>query len=171
MMEIGIIFYSQTGNTAIVAQKLLEKFKDGGYAASLEQITISGNTPAQPGKFELTDLPRVEEYDAIVLGSPVQAFALNPVMKAYLATLPVMAEQKAACFVTKQLPLFKTGGTQAIKYMEKTCASKGMVIVRSEIVVWSKGKNRDQSICHAVENLSHAVLSSLLTLDNGPVGC
>ena len=158
-MKIGIIFYSQSGKTATVAQKLLEKFTDKGHAANLEQITISGSTPAQPGKFELTDLPRVEEYDAIVFGSPVQAFALNPVMKAYLATLPEMAEQETACFVTKQLPLLKTGGTQAINYMEKACASKGMVIVGSEIVVWSKGKKGDQNISRAVENLSHAVLA------------
>ena len=81
-MNIGLIFYSGTGNTRSVALKLQEKLTALGHTVSLEEITIDGSIPAQPGKFELKTIPSVDSYDAIIFGSSFQAFSLNPVMKA-----------------------------------------------------------------------------------------
>ncbi len=153
-MNIGIIIYTQTGNTGIVARKLQEKLSDAGHTANVEQITISGDTPAQPGKFKLDNVPAVDGYDAIIFGSPVQAFSLNPVMKSYLEQLPSMTNNKVACFVTKQLPISWTGGTQATGKMRSICGAKGAVVKGGEIIFWSKGK-RDQSVSKGVENLSN----------------
>lgn len=150
-MRVGIIVYSQTGNTHSVARKLQEKLAADGHAANIEQVTITGD--ASPGKFQLTALPAVEQYDALVLGAPVQAFALTPVMTAYLKQLSSLGDKKVACFVTKQLPFYWTGGRQAVAKMKKICQSKGAVVSRTEIVIWFKS-TREQSINQCVENLS-----------------
>lgn len=152
-MNIGIIFYSQTGNTKSVAEKLQQKLESAGHAATLQEILISGAVPAQPGKFELQQVPDPTAYDAVIFGAPVQAFSLNPAMKAYMAQLPDLSGMKVACFVTKQIPLLWLGGTGAIAKMKNACESKGAAVAGTGIVVWAK-KRREQSIRQCVENLS-----------------
>lgn len=152
-MKIGLIIYSQTGNTKHVAEKLQQKLSAAGHEVSLEEITISGDVPAQPGKFQLTRIPAAEKYDSIIFGAPVQAFSLNPVMKAYMKKLPSLAGKKVAIFVTKQIPLLWFGGTGAVARMKKACESSGAEVAGTEIVVWAETK-REQTIRKCVENLS-----------------
>lgn len=152
-MNIGIIYYSQTGNTRSVAEKLQQRIASAGHTAALEEITISGSTPAQPGKFELKNIPSPSGYDAVIFGAPVQAFSLNPVMKAYMEQLPDMTGKKTACFVTKQIPILWTGGTGAIARMKNACESRGAKVAGTGIVVWA-GKKREQSIKRCVEEIS-----------------
>lgn len=152
-MKIGIIIYSQTGNTKHVAGKLQEKLSANGHAVFLEEITITGNTPAQPGKFELSGIPAVESFDAVIFGAPVQAFSLNPVMKAYMEKLESLAGKMAAIFVTKQIPLLWFGGTGAVRIMKKACEARGAQVLGTEIVVWAE-KKREQTIKRCVDNIS-----------------
>jgi NAD(P)H dehydrogenase (quinone) len=152
-MNIGIIIYSQTGNTRSVAVKIQEKLTAAGHTAAIDEITITGNTPAQPGKFELKTAPDPGSYDAVIFGAPVQAFSLNPVMKAYFEKLPALSGKKVALFVTKQLPLLRAGGTGAIAHMKKASEAKGGLVVGSEIVVWAE-KKREKTINHCVDQIS-----------------
>ncbi len=152
-MNIGLIIYSGSGNTRSVAVKLQEKLTAAGHTVSLEEITITGNTPAQPGKFELKQIPAVDSYDALIFGAPVQAFSLNPVMKAYMAQLPPLNGKRVALFVTKQLALLRLGGTGAIAAMKKEVETKGGKVIGSEIVVWAE-KKRAASTQKCIESIS-----------------
>jgi NAD(P)H dehydrogenase (quinone) len=152
-MKIGIIIYSQTGNTKNVAGKIQDKLQASGHTVLIEEIAIKGNTPAQPGKFELVGIPDTESYDALIFGAPVQAFSLNPVMKAYLTHLPELNGKKVALFVTKHLPLLWLGGTGAIAKMKKECEARGAKVSGSDIVVWAESK-RDKTTAECVENMS-----------------
>ncbi len=152
-MNIGLIIYSHTGNTRSFAGMLQEKITTAGHAVSIEEITITGHAPAQPGKFELDHVPDPAGYDAVILGAPVQAFTLNPVMKAYLEKLPSLSGKKTALFVTKRLPMLWIGGTGAIRIMKTACEEKGANVVGTEIVVWSE-KKREQSIEQGAKNLT-----------------
>lgn len=154
-MNIGIIFFSQTGNTRSVTEKLEKKLIEKGHNVTSEEITITGNIPAQPGKFELKGIPDPSGYDALIFGAPVQAFSLNPVMKAYLEQLPALNDKKVVIFVTKQLPLLQVGGTGSISIMKKATESKGAKVVASEIVVWAE-KKREQSIRKCIESIANA---------------
>ena len=152
-MIIGIIIYSQTGNTREVARRLQEKLAEKGHRAEIDEISINGKVPAQPGGFELSGLPDPGQYDAVVFGSPVQAFNLNPVMRAYLDQVPMMEGKEAACFITKQLPIKWTGGTRALGLIKNACEAKGAVVKGAEIIFWTERKRRE-SIARAVENLA-----------------
>jgi len=152
-VNIGIIIYSQTGNTRETAGKLQDKLEESGHQAGIEEITIKGKIPAQPGQFELSGIPDPVEYDAVIFGSPVQAFNLNPVMLAYLDQIPEMQGKEAAFFITKQLPVKWTGGTQALGKMKEACEAKGAVVKGAEIVFWAAGKRRE-SIEKAVASLA-----------------
>ncbi len=153
-MNIGLIIYSGTGNTRKVAELLKEKLVSIGHAVVIDEIAIEGKTPAQAGKFELTHIPDPCSYDAVIFGAPVQAFTLNPVMKAYLEQIPAMNNLKAAVFITKQLPLLWTGGTGAAAQVKTALEARGAKVVGTEIVVWSE-KKREQSIKQCIKNISN----------------
>lgn len=143
-MKIGIVVYSQTEHTYSVAQKLQKKLQEKGKEVELERVVMKGEV--QPGSkdMEFEIVPDVEEYDALVFGSPVQAFSLARPMKAYLEQIPSLQGKKIALFVTKGVRFNWTGGTQAIGKMKKISQSKGGSIVGTDIIVWNK--NRDDKI-------------------------
>ena len=158
-MKIGIIYYSQTGHTRSVAGKLAKALEEAGHGVSTEEITIKGESPAQPGKFEIVRAPDVADYDAVVFGAPVQAFSLNPVMKKYMQNLPRMEGKKVAILVTKQLPVLWLGGTGAVAFMKKECESRGARVLGSKIAVWAESR-REKSVKDAVSGLSKLLPSS-----------
>ena len=159
-MKIGIVVYSQTGNTLLVAQKLQEELEASGLAASIEQVTIIGSASPGSKDVQLDNTPQVDPYDAIVFGSPVQAFSLASAMKAYLKQLPSLKGKKIACFVTKQLPFHWTGGTRAVGTMKQICQARGASVIGSDIVVWSKTR-RDENINQCVIHLASLVNKSV----------
>ncbi len=151
-MNIGIVVYSQTGNTYHVARELKEKFEAAGHAANIEQVSVTGEAPPRSKHVQLDVAPAVEGYDALVFGAPVQAFALASAMNTYLEQLPALGSKKVACFATKQLPFYWTGGNQAIAKMKQICQAKGADVCGTGIVIWSKTR-RDQNIRRCIESL------------------
>lgn len=152
-MNIGIILYSETGNTYSVSQKLKEKLINDGHSVNVESLKIIGK--AKPGakdvKFET--LPNIEPYDALVFGSPVQAFSLSSAMITYLSQIKSLKDKKAALLVTQSFPFPWLGGNRAIGQMKKICESKGAITLGTAIINWSK-HGREKQITEMVERLS-----------------
>lgn len=151
-MKIGIIVYSQTGNTYEVSQKLQESFSKAGNSVNIERIEVNDNKERDINKIQIKAIPDLSRYDAIVFGAPVHAFSLCPGMAAYMSQIPSLQDKKMACFVTKGLPLNSTGGNQAISKMKKFCESKGGTVSGTGIVVWNK--DREKQITKMAEELS-----------------
>ncbi len=103
-MNIGIIVYSQTGNTLHVAEKLKDRLIREGHSVNLEQITVVGGRTPKTKQFELATKPDAESYDAIVFGSAVEAFSLSEVLSRYLNTLGSLQGKRVACLVSQQFP-------------------------------------------------------------------
>ena len=152
-MNIGIIIYSQTGNTNSVALKLKEKLSAAGHSVDIERIEISGELGPRATNFQLKTKPDVDKYDALVFGAPVQAFSLSPAMKSYLTQMASLKGKKVACFVTKGLPFYWTGGNQAVNKIKKICESKDGAVCGSGMVIWSSAR-RDQKITEVIDRLS-----------------
>jgi flavodoxin len=150
-MEIGIIVYSKTGNTYSVAEKLQKKLKADGHSVELEEVIPVGEVkPGENVAFE--NKPEIDDYDAVIFGSPVHAFSLAPAMKEYLNQIQSLEGKKVACYVTKGLPFKSTGGKQAISQMTKIVQSKGGNILGTDILVWKGGKL--ENIIKLVDKLS-----------------
>jgi len=153
IMNIGIILYSETGNTYSVSQKLKEKLVQAGHSVNMERLKVIGNV--RPGakdvKFEM--LPDTDSYDALVFGSPVQAFSLSSAMTTYLSQIKSLKGKNAALLVTQFFPFPWLGGNRAIGQMKKICESKGANVYGTAVVNWSK-PNREKQITEMVEKLS-----------------
>lgn len=150
MANIGIIVYSQTGNTMAVAQRLQGQLREDGHTVTIDQVL---STDPSGGPVKLTVSPSVGDYDTLVFASPVQAFSLARAMLLYLQQLPTLQEKTVACLLTKHLPFNWTGGNRALRQMAHLCQAKGALLRGSAIVHWRPEK-RDQEIREAVERLS-----------------
>ena len=151
-MNIGMIVYSQTGNTHSVALKLQEKLSAAGHTVTLERIEVSGEV--QPGKpVQFKTLPDAAKYDALVFGSPVQAFSLCQAMVDYLKQVASLQGKKVAFLVTQAFLYPWLGGNRAVRQMTRLCESQGATVCGAGIVNWMK-KRREQQIVEVVDRLS-----------------
>jgi flavodoxin len=152
-MNIGIIVYSQTGNTLSVSKTLETKLAAAGHTVALEQVTVAGGRKQGDREFRLESLPDVGQHDALVFASYVEAFSLCAVMARYLRQIESLDGKRVACLVTQQFPYPWMGGNRAVGQMRKLCKSKGATIVGSGIVNWAKSK-REKTTAAAIDRLS-----------------
>lgn len=151
-MKIGIIVYSQTGNTFSVIEKLEKSMKQKKLDVTMERIIVEGGS--NPGeKFDFKIIPDVTEYDAIIFAAPTQAFSIYRVMKKHLTQTASLNGKKIAFLTTQQFSYPWMGGNHTIKQMQKLCLDKGAEITHSEVINWSK-KAREDIIDAAIENPS-----------------
>lgn len=143
-MNVGILFYSQTGNTLSVAKKLEAQLKAQGHGAVLEQVRLIGEIkPNVPCQFER--IPDISGYDALIIGAPVHAFQLCAPMKELLPKLGSMQGKRVRCFITKGLFEKAFGGKRSIRELAKLCKDKGADVGESVIINW-KNPERDTLI-------------------------
>jgi len=125
-MNIGIILYSETGNTYSVSQKLKEKLIKGGHSVNLERLKVIGKV--NPGKknIQFDSLPDIEKS---------------------------LQDKKVAFLVTQFFPFPWLGGNRTIGQMKKICESKGAIVFGTAVINWSKSSRKKQ-ITDMVEKLS-----------------
>ena len=151
-MKIGIIVYSQTGHTLLVAENLKNRLTAAGHSAAVERLVpLSGEKDGK--NIQLGKLPDLSQYEGLVFGSPVQAFSLAPVMAAYMKQLPPLNGKKVACFVTKGLPFRWTGGSRAINRLKKEAEARGGEVGAAGVIVW-RGTSLDSNIAEVVDVIS-----------------
>ena len=152
-MKIGIIVYSQTGNTLSVAAELEQALIASGHDAVIEKIEPVHKNPNTSKTVELKIIPDVSPYEAVVFASPVHAFSLAPVMKLYLSGISNLSGKQVFCFVTQQLKKKWMGGNRAVNQIKTACKTKGADVVASGIVNWSSDQ-RDMQIEDIVTRFS-----------------
>ncbi len=157
-MDIGMIVFSHTGNTHLVAQMLRQKLSAAGHNVSYERLqVVGGYDPARAGQrpeeIRFEALPDLGRHDRIIFGSPVQGFSLSPVMIKYLNEVPSLANKEVAFLVTEAFPYGWMGGNRAIRQMTTICESKGAAVRGSGLVNWMR-RSRDRQIEEVTDRLS-----------------
>lgn len=150
-MKIGIVIHSITGNTLSVAERIQARLQAAGHEAVIERIRPAGQEPLpNPAAVKLTSRPDLGGYDALIFGSPVQAFSLDPVMQAYLPQAGDLNGRKTVCFLTQQLPFRFFAGNRSLAAMRRLCQARNGNICLTGIINWSN-KEREQQITDLVE--------------------
>lgn len=152
-MNIGIIVFSRTGNTLLVAEKIREAAVSQGHSATIERIRADHEEPGNKSPLRLTVLPDPKPYDAVIFGAAVEAFSLSPAIKAYLQQMPALGGKRAGCFVTQHLKKPWMGGNHAIRQMRALLKEKGLDAKATGIVHWSS-PDREAQIAAVAENLA-----------------
>ncbi len=152
-MKIGIIIFSNTGNTLSLAERIGVALKKGGHTVRTEQITTDGDPQKMGDNIKFKNIPKADPYDAIIFGSPVWAFSLCPVMKEYLSEMGPLKGKKIALFTTKMIPFHWMGGYNAISKMKKLVEAKNGKVLGSGIVAWKK-KGPAKNVDEVIDNIS-----------------
>ena len=115
-----------------------------GHTVHLKRVKAFNDDASAQDAVRLTKAPDITQYDSVILGAPVRAFSLSPVMKAYLSQLPNIGRKKIACFVTQHFPKRWMGGDQAIRQMTRAIAQKGGAISDTGVVNWTNSARQSQ---------------------------
>ena len=156
-MKIGIIVYSQTGNTLSAADRLKERFIKSGFDAVIEQIRQADENNKDVNKIAIKNMPQLSTYDILVFASPVQAFSLAAVFKAYLQNIERVDGKRVFCFVTKGIPKNGFGGNKSIKTITKIVSSKGGKAEKTAIIHWKDETVRNKQIDDMLEEFAAAI--------------
>ncbi len=152
-MNIGLIVYSDTGNTLSVAEKLTEQLKANGHKAILHRLAQkAGYRPGQT-LTGFVELPPLDRYEALVFAAPVNAFSLCLPMKDYFGKVGTLGGRRTALLVTEFFPFAWMGGKQAVAWMRRTCAEKGGDVRAGAIVNWARA-DRARRIESAVNEIA-----------------
>ena len=152
-MNIGLVVYSQTGNTLSVVRRLQEKLAAAGHSATIERVGPTTGLPPQPDDVITVSYPDLSAYEGVVLAGPVQAFSLNRPMSASLKDLPDLQGRRVACLTTEHFPRPWLGGNRAIRVLKKGVAARNGSVCGSGVVCWS-ARDREQQIAAVVDNLA-----------------
>jgi len=155
-MNVGIIIYSQTGNTLSVAEKLRDAMIKAGHAVTIDPVALVEPRSREHPEFALAQAPDPAPYDVVVLASYVEAFSLNPVMTRAMQEIGSLESKRVLGLITQAFPYRWMGGNRALKQMAKAARAKGGEIETSAVVNWMN-KAREQQIVQAVETLSGAL--------------
>jgi len=159
-MNIGIIVYSQTGNTLSVAQRIAETLTAAGHTAEIRQVTTEHREKADAA-VKLKDIPAVDGFDLLIFGAPVQAFSLCAPMALYLKQLPKLGGLPVGCFLTQGLNKKWMGGNRAYKTMNRRLLAKGAAVpVRIGHIHW-RSDEREEQIADTVSGAAKFAATSV----------
>ncbi|MBC3798142.1 flavodoxin family protein [Acetobacterium tundrae] len=156
MMKIGIIVFSKTNNTFSIAERLRDALVKRGLDVVIDRVIPVSDDPGPKDSIEFRHLPDVSDYDVIIFGSPVWAFSLSWVMKAYLTQVSSLSGKKVFSFVTKQMASKFTGGNKAIRQIRSAVEAKNAKVDNSFIISW-KSKNREKEIADCIDQIAKSL--------------
>ena len=154
-MKIGVILYSQTGNTLKVAQALQASLTDTGHETALLRVTVAPTDPKNAAAPVLIDKPDPTGFDMLYFAAPVQAFSLAPAMKAYLAQMPGLGGKRVAYFMTQFFPYRWMGGANALRQFKAALEAKNANLTACGVIQWSR-KDRDAQVAQLLRLLTDA---------------
>lgn len=150
-MRKAIVYYSMSGNTAYVAEKIAERIKTSGEADLIRiepqktypdkgakkffwggKSAVMGESPAlQTYKFN------IEKYDRIIFGTPVWASTFAPPLRTFIHENPDVKDKKIAVFTC-----FSGGG--ADKAIDKLKKYLGIETFEAELILIDP-KNKEKA--------------------------
>ncbi len=149
-MKIGINFYSETGHTKLACEDLAALLKLKGHDVSLHEITVVDKKSDKT----LKDIPLMEGFDVLILGTPVQGFSLPIPMVDYLKKVKMTKKQKLGILVTQYFKVSWMGANHTIKQILSGSAYATPDLYGYGVVHWSS-KRREEQLHKVIEKLSH----------------
>jgi flavodoxin len=149
-MTIGIVYYSRTGNTRMIAQLLAEKLKQNNTGVDLIEIEAvkrpgffsAGRAAMKQRELSIKN-PYVDlgKYSTLIVGSPTWAGCCPPFIKTFFSSAKNIQGKNVAVFITGGGPPDPQGKPR--KMMTEFLSDSGLSITDSFLgLQMQKGKIR-----------------------------
>lgn len=148
-MKIGVIYYSETGNTANVAKQLATAFRTQGHQTTLQELTVFDVKTNR----SLKTKPACDGYDILIIGSPVQGFSLPLPVQEYLSSIQLPKQQKIGLFTTQFFPFDWMGGKQTVSQFKTLLLPQNPQHIGEALIHW-KSRKREVQIANAIQLLT-----------------
>ncbi len=140
-MATGILIYSYSGNTLAVAERIKAAIEvTTGEQAKIERIMAENAGPNSGNPIILKDIPRIDQYDRLIIGAPINAFSLCRAMTMYLSGHAEFSGKHVGCFITQHFKHSFLGGSNGLKQMVGLCEKAGGEVEQTAIIHWSSPK-------------------------------
>ncbi|MBD3239937.1 MAG: hypothetical protein GF331_05080 [Chitinivibrionales bacterium] len=134
-MNIAVVVFSQTGNSATVARTIASTLREKGHDTDVHLLRTTEKLSPGTRTVTFTDTPDISSADVLILGGPVWAFRASPPLRSYAAGLSSLQGKKAALFVTHGLPVFFAGHGRALSVLSRRLRDLGADIVAQEALL------------------------------------
>ena len=142
----AIVIYSKTGNTRMIAQRIIEQKK-----MPILEIVPENDDPNIQNPI-LKENPKIKAFDHLIIGSPVHGFSMPKVTKTYLEQTDFTGKT-VDLYITHFFPFAWMGGKQTLNQMRYVIEMKGGVVNSMTSINW-KNKKRERDIDALVMKLS-----------------
>jgi flavorubredoxin len=133
-MNIGIIIHSKTGFTLGFGNRIASKLRERGHTVEMIELKTDGPVEPRAANVVITNMPDGRQFDAVLVGAPVWAFAASPVIIACIKALQGLSGKKVLPFVTMGAPFSFMGGTQAMAQIRSALTSAGAIVLPGTII-------------------------------------
>jgi flavodoxin len=142
-MNVGMFYYSHTGHTAFLAEKLAVALEIAGHSVSSVLLETSEPLQLHARHASLRITPSIEPYDVLIIGTPVHGGRISAPVLTFLEGIPTLAGKKVSFFLTHFFPR-QWGAIQTISALEDICKEKAAEIRGSADVAWFSISRRKQ---------------------------
>lgn len=142
LLKIQIIVHSATGHTLEIADEIHMRLKSLGHQVVFSRIVAKNDREGNYTRIVLIQCPPIEAVDGYIIASPVRAFSLSPVIKAYLTTIKSFNKRPVFVFVTEFFPFKWMGGNQAIRQLKSLVEQKHGQVFDTSIINWSNSNRK-----------------------------
>lgn len=153
-MDIGIIIFSYTGHTRRVGELLKRKLSEN-HNVSFHVLEAQTRINLSAEYVAIKNLPSVESFDLLILGSPVHGGRASGPVNYLLERIVSFNDKPIILYVTH---FFKGawGADQALDKMSELCVGKAGRIVCKEKIKWFSLR-RSKNIHKTIESIARAV--------------
>jgi flavodoxin len=141
-MKVGILVHSGTGITRRFAGVLAERLREGGHEAEVVPLEAAGEVRPHQRDVVLERVPDCGGYDAMMIGGPVWAFDMSPVVLSFAGSLRDLAGMRVVPFATMAFPFPFMGGTRAVRRLGALLEKAGATVLPGVIL---GGRTREEA--------------------------
>jgi len=143
-MKIGVFFYSRTGHTAQAGEVVAAQLAEAGHEVEFKVLRPAEPVSLSADRVCLEEIPSIEAFDALVLGTPVNGGRPSAPMRTFLESIPSLAGKSVAIYVTHFLP-YKWGSDQTLSLMRALCEEKGGQVLGAGDILWSSLRRKKRT--------------------------
>jgi len=128
-MNIGCVYYSQTGHTKDVVEKIVSQLTNADHLVSVHRIQADSLSKSLEGHWD------VSQYEALVIGTPVHGGVMAAPIRSFLKELRGLEGIQFALVVTH---FFRRGwgAVQTLQEMQSICEAKGGIFLAQMDIKW-----------------------------------
>ncbi|MGI6741857.1 MAG: flavodoxin family protein [Brevefilum sp.] len=135
-MKVKLIYYSHFGYTKLVSEQISERLKFRGFDVYESRLEIVDPLNYRDNLAVTIEVPSIEGFDLIILGTPVHDGRMSGAMRYYIEQITSFHKKKLIIVVTY---LYRRGwgAVQTIEDIRKHCETKGAVFLASTDIQWT----------------------------------